>query len=64
MSKGKRIRVQINYKSGISVITEVDSLSVTRSVTGAGLASITGDEMRPRPLYFGIDAIESVWELL
>ncbi len=58
----KRFKVQINYKSGISMITEVDSLKVTHGSNDEPI-SIIGEGMKPRPLNFNVNEIESVWQL-
>ena len=58
----EKARVQINYKSGISMVIECDECTVKRS-HGGGVGSIELDNAQPRPLLFGVEDIESVWEL-
>jgi hypothetical protein len=54
-------RVQINYKSGLSMVVEVDEFEITRRAIGD--LSVSWVAAQPRPLLLGIDDIESVWEL-
>lgn len=58
MSKPKKPRVQINYKSGTSLVFECDSFRIK----GTG-RSFEWENAVPRPLLLGADEIESVWEL-
>lgn len=60
MTKGdKRPRVQINYKSGQSMVIEVDNFTINK---GPGLRA-EWENATPRPLLLGVDEIESIWEL-
>ena len=56
-------KVQINYKSGISVIHEFTEFTVTRQ--GSNIASIKWDtpDQGIFPLVFGIENIESIYQL-
>jgi hypothetical protein len=55
------VKVQINYKSGQSIIVKVEKLEVSRR--GGTLDSIKWDGIAPEPLFMGIDDIESIWQL-
>jgi hypothetical protein len=51
-------KVQINYKSGHSMVITCDEFEVE----GRGF-SYFWKNAKPRPLQFGADDVESVWEL-
>lgn len=55
-------RVQVNYKSGAFMVTEVDEFTVTRNQTTGNL-SAEWENAKPRPLLLGLDDVESIWEL-
>lgn len=61
MRKNDKSRVQINYKSGLSMVIECDEFKITRS--GSGPKSYAWADANPRPMLLGADDIESVWEL-
>lgn len=56
------MKLQINYKSGRSVQVEVDGFKVEEFPSGAKKFTWVTD-MHPRPLCFGANEIESVWEI-
>lgn len=56
----ERHRVQINYRSGQSMVIECDSFSATKK---GGIATFEWVAAVPTPLYMGADYIESVWQL-
>lgn len=53
-------KVQINYKSGISMVVKCDEFTIKRGGLGK---SFEWENMSPRPLLIGIEDVESVWEL-
>ena len=53
-------RVQINYKSGLSVEIECEAFSISRIEQGLNFA---WKGVHPRPLLLGVEHIESVWAL-
>lgn len=53
-------RVQINYKSGLSVEIECEAFSISRIEQGLNFA---WKGAHPRPLLLGAGHIESVWAL-
>lgn len=53
-------KVQINYKSGISMVVRCDELTIERGALGK---TFEWNNMSPRPLLMGIEDVESVWEL-
>lgn len=57
-------RVQINYKSGISVMMDFEKFSIKYTASG-GIQSVTWmtayDDQRP--MYLNADAIESVFQI-
>lgn len=59
----KRARVQINYKSGQSVVIECDKFSCRREPASNELAELTWENATPRALFMGFNDVESVWEL-
>lgn len=59
--KAKRARIQINYKSGLSVVAEVGHFSVKSGHGGS--KAYEWRNMTPNPMQLGADDIESVWEL-
>lgn len=60
MPKSEKSRVQINYKSGLSVVFECDKFAIKGA---AGSRSMEWEAAVPRPMLLGINEIESVWEL-
>lgn len=57
----KKATVTVIYKSGQKVRVKVNSMSITRNPS-SGQTSVKWDGIEPRPLLFGIDEVESVWE--
>ena len=57
-----RSRVQVNYKSGHSMIIECDDFTIKVNRID-GRKSIEWDNAQPRPMLLGVEYIESVWEL-
>jgi hypothetical protein len=57
-----KTRVQINYKSGLSMVVEVQEFTVLRNKLN-GQKSYEWVDMSPDPLLLGVDDIESIWEL-
>lgn len=55
-------KVQINYKSGKSIVVKVKTLTVSRNHEG-NITQISWDGMKPKPLHLGINEIESVFLL-
>lgn len=53
--------VTIIYKSGAKVHVECDSFTATRGIS-VGLKEVKWEKIRPNPLYFGVDNVESIWE--
>lgn len=58
--EAQRHTIQINYTSGHSMVVKADSFTVKKTYGGVTM-SYSG--MVPRPLYFNIDEVESVWQL-
>jgi hypothetical protein len=56
-----RTRVQINYKSGQSIVVKCKEFSC--KYRGSTLVELKWEGINSNPLYIGIDDIESVWEL-
>lgn len=54
-------KVQINYRSGISMVIECTDFTITRGITG--LKSYEWENAEPNPILIGADDIESVWQL-
>ncbi|AFL47999.1 hypothetical protein AVANI_95 [Mycobacterium phage Avani] len=54
-------KIQINYKSGTSIVAKVEQFTVKRDKYG--VKSYEWTNMAPRPLDFNADEVESVWEL-
>lgn len=57
----KKSKVQINYKSGTSMVVECEDFGLKR--IGGDLTSVNWDSCKPNPMFIGVDDIESVWEL-
>jgi hypothetical protein len=60
MKKSGKPKVQINYKSGLSMIMECDNFKISRVSSGI---SFEWENGIPNPMLIGVDDIESVWEL-
>jgi hypothetical protein len=54
-------KVQINYKSGQSVVVKCSSFKFVRK--GSDMTVEWSNDAKPRPLLIGVDDIESIWEL-
>ncbi|AWH14482.1 hypothetical protein HWB60_gp087 [Mycobacterium phage TChen] len=54
-------KIQINYKSGTSIVAKADEFTVKRDEYG--VKSYEWTNMVPRPLDFNADDVESVWVL-
>lgn len=61
MSDDQTYTVQINYKSGQSIVAKAKKFSITDNTLGG--RTYTWNGMNPDPLMIGADDIESVWEL-
>lgn len=59
--RNEKARVQINYKSGISMVFECDDFKITQRPIGGKSYEWEGAE--PDPMLLGVDDIESVWQL-
>ena len=57
-------KVRINYASGISEEFDVDKFTFKKDNTGKEVEWVVADNAKQRPLYFNMDAVESIWELL
>ncbi|QRY51805.1 hypothetical protein [Mycolicibacterium septicum] len=55
------MKIQINYKSGQSMVVECVEFSMFKNYNGAKSAEWT--DMVPKPLLFNVGEVESVWEL-
>jgi hypothetical protein len=54
-------KVQVNYRSGNSVVMSVNSFRVTR---GEDEVSVTYESAGfPKPLLFSLDDVESIWQI-
>jgi hypothetical protein len=58
----EKSRVQINYRSGISMVVECDEFTISRSKFN-NAKSIEWAGAEPDPMWLGIEDIESVWQL-
>jgi hypothetical protein len=58
----KRPKVQVNYKSGISIVFECDKFTAKRNLA-SGLSEVEWANAVPDPLFINIDEIESIWQL-
>jgi hypothetical protein len=56
----KKSQVQINYRSGISMVVECDDFTISGP---KGMRKIEWVDAEPRPMILGIEDIESVWQL-
>lgn len=54
-------KIQINYKSGISAKVSCDEFKI--GYHNSELTRYEGEGMKPRPLFIGMNDIESIWEL-
>ncbi|MBB3752694.1 hypothetical protein FHT44_005206 [Mycolicibacterium sp. BK634] len=54
-------KVQINYKSGRSIVIKCEDFKATR--VGSDLRKVEWRAAVPDPLFIGLDDIESIWEL-
>ncbi|OMC55421.1 hypothetical protein A5747_13610 [Mycobacterium sp. IS-836] len=52
--------VQINYRSGKSMVVSCESFKF--KYNGSGLTSAEWEGMNPDPLYLNLDDIESIWQ--
>jgi hypothetical protein len=59
----KRSKVQINYKSGQSVVVTCTQFKVKWDGVG-GIHRVEWADVKPNPLHIGINEIESIWEIL
>lgn len=57
----KRHNVTIRYKSGNWVDVSVEKISVTKHTHTGEITEFTWTAMKPRPMYLGLDQIESVF---
>lgn len=55
-----RYKITINYKSGIKMTVYADEFNIKRNSVH-GLTSADWENLKPRPLFLGIDDIESIW---
>lgn len=53
--------VQINYKSGQSVVVKCKDFTINSP--GGSITHLEWEDAKPRPLHIGIGEIESVWQL-
>lgn len=54
-------KIQINYKSGISMVVKCSEWTVRSGMDGLLYVSIENPE--PHGVHLGMDHIESIWEL-
>lgn len=54
--------VRVLYKSGNSIDVSCENLRITRNST-AGLAAVEWSKCKPRPLFFNVDEVESIYIL-
>lgn len=60
MTGKKKVRIQINYKSGISMVIECDEFRIRNTATGR---CYEWESAEPNPMHLGADSVESVWQL-
>jgi hypothetical protein len=61
MSKGKRAKVLLVYKSGATVEIECDEFSVGHD--GPEITSVRATNAVPKPLHYGIEELAAVYHL-
>ena len=59
----RKSRVQINYKSGQSVVIDCNDFKVSWSQVTGEVTKLTWSDASPNPLMAGLSSIESIWEL-
>lgn len=57
-------KVQVNYKSGTSVTMEVTKFTVKVGPSSTAVEWTLAENARLKPLYFNMDEVESIWEVL
>lgn len=53
--------IRIFYKSGNWIDVRCKSFTATR--VGGALTEVKWDDMRPKPLFFGVDEVEAIYEV-
>lgn len=54
-------KVQINYRSGHSIVVRCDKFKVTW--TNGRIDKIAWENVEPNPIFMGVSDVESVWAL-
>lgn len=57
----RKFKLQINYKSGTSMVVKADTFRYERNTEGTRKVEWTG--LEPAVVLFGIEDVESIWVL-
>ena len=59
----RKYKVQVNYKSGISMVFWVKKFDIEIDKNGKRTVTWEASDPRDNAIYIGVDNIESVWEV-
>lgn len=59
----KRVKVQITYKTGHVQTVTCEYMNVSRNTMTGDITKVEWKDMEPKPLFLGMENIESIWQV-